>query len=200
MSTKSNNPTVQLIENVIVLEVSNILQGWPTYIINFTPQDTSPHKLILHLKNPSKSVTMDLDDEDRDPAAPLSEYNTVKLTTNIEVRVFVPKPCYNGSNLLNESAKESESSDDEKTTPTIVNAILVNLSGIPKDTIPMKHKAFNVNWPLCQPHAFREISQNSSIVSYEAFMAFPAAVKHMEDTCGGLDGEKIDVGECNVKN
>ncbi|KAI6001214.1 hypothetical protein EDD15DRAFT_2192876 [Pisolithus albus] len=208
MSTETNNPTVQLIENVIVLEVDNILQGWPAYVINFTPQDTNPHKLILHLKNPSKSVTVDSDDEDRDPAAPLSEYNTAKLTTNIEARVFVPKPRYNGSNLLNESAEESESSDDadeessddEKTPPTVVNAIPVNLSGVPKDTIPMKRKAFDVNWPPRRPRAFREISQNSSIASYEAFMAFPAAVKRMEDTCGGPDGEKIDVGECNAKN
>ncbi|KAI6043578.1 hypothetical protein EDC04DRAFT_2890727 [Pisolithus marmoratus] len=105
---------------------------------------------------------MDSDDEDRDPAAPPSEYNTAKLTTNIEVRVFVPKPCYNSSNLLNESADKSESSDnmdessdDEKTPLTIINAIPVNLSGVPKDTIPMKCKAFHdANWPPCQPHTF----------------------------------------------
>ncbi|KAI6046197.1 hypothetical protein EDC04DRAFT_2598383 [Pisolithus marmoratus] len=201
MSTKTNNPTVQLIENVIVLEVDNILQGWPAYIINFTPQDTNPHKLILHLKNPSKSVTMDSDDEDRDPTAPPSEYNTAKLTTNIKARVFVPKPRYNGSNPLNESADESESSDDEKTPLTVVNAILVNLSSVPKDTIPMKCKAFHdANWPPRQPRTFQKISQNSSIASYEAFMAFPAAVKCMEDSCGGPDGEKIDMGEHNTKN
>ncbi|KAI6041434.1 hypothetical protein EDC04DRAFT_2893188 [Pisolithus marmoratus] len=138
----------------------------------------------------------------------LFDQDTAKLTTNIEARVFVPKPRYNGSNPLNESADESESSDDadessddEKTPLTVINTILVNLSGVPKDTIPMKHKAFHdANWPPCRPRAFREISQNSSIASYEAFMAFPAAVKRMEDSCGGPDGEKIDVGEHNTKN
>ncbi|KAI6043893.1 hypothetical protein EDC04DRAFT_2890315 [Pisolithus marmoratus] len=178
---------MQLIENIIVLKVNNILQGWPTYVINFIPQDMNPHKLILHLKNPLKSVTVDSDDEDRDPAAPPSEY--MKLTTNIKARVFVPKPHYSSSNLLNESADKSESSDnvdessdDEKTPLTVVNMIPVNLSSVPKDTIPMKHKAFHdVNWP-------------------PSFMAFPAAVKHMEDSCGGLDGEKIDMGEHNMKN
>ncbi|KAI6041364.1 hypothetical protein EDC04DRAFT_2601711 [Pisolithus marmoratus] len=158
MSTKTNNPTMQLTGNIIVLKVNNILQGWPTYIINFTPQDMS---LILHLKNPSKSVTMDSDDEDRDAAAPPSEYT--KLTTNIKARVFVPKPCYNSSNLPNESAKESESSDNmdeessdvEKTPPTAINTIPVNLCSVPKETIPMKHKAFNdANWPPHQPCTF----------------------------------------------
>ncbi|KAI5999727.1 hypothetical protein EDC04DRAFT_2612164 [Pisolithus marmoratus] len=163
-----------------------------------------PTEIILHLKNPLKSVTVGLDDEDRDPAAPLSEYNTAKLMTNIEVRVLAPShdrsyaawllnliliSSYSGSNLPNESAKES--SDDKKTLPTAINVILVNFSSVPKDTIPMKHKAFDVNQPPHSPHAFQEISQNSSITSYEAFMASLVAVKCMEDSCGGLDGEKI---------
>ncbi|KAI6008028.1 hypothetical protein EDC04DRAFT_2907332 [Pisolithus marmoratus] len=157
-----------------------------------------PTEIILHLKNPLKSVTVDLDDEGRDPAAPQSEYT--KLMTNIEARVLAPSHgSYNGSNLPNESAKESESSDnmdkessdDKKTLPTAINMILVNFCSVPKDTIPMKHKAFDVNWPPHWPHAFQEISQNSSITSYETFMAFLVAVKCMGDSCGGPDGEKI---------
>ncbi|KAI6004331.1 hypothetical protein EDC04DRAFT_2611659 [Pisolithus marmoratus] len=213
MSTKSNNPTVQLIENIIVLEVNNILQGWPAYIINFTPQDTSPHiKLILHLKNPLKSVTMDSDDEDRDPTAPLSEYNTAKLTTNIEVRVFVPKPCYNGSNLLNESAKESESSDnadeessdDEKTTPTVINAILVNLSSVPKDTIPMKHKAFDGGGGggikggregggyLCTSQNLKWLSTHSSSQSFSLITVARCAL----GVCGCYWYESVEAVSC----
>ncbi|KIK15071.1 hypothetical protein PISMIDRAFT_16792 [Pisolithus microcarpus 441] len=206
MSNETNNTTVKLLENVIIFEVDNILQGWPTYVINFTPQDTSPHKIILHLKNPSKCVTMDSDDEDRDPGAPPSEYR--KLTTNIDARVFVPKPRYNGSKPLientDENAKDAESSDDAKETSsddekTPVNTIPVNLCGIPKDTIPTKRKTFDPNWPPRRPRAFRHISQNSSIANYEAFMTFPAAVKREEGTCGGPDN-KINEGECTVKN
>ncbi|KAI5986012.1 hypothetical protein EDC04DRAFT_2913530 [Pisolithus marmoratus] len=55
---------VKLIENVIILEVENLLQDWPVYVINFTVENTGPQKLILHLKNTSKYVRIDSDDED----------------------------------------------------------------------------------------------------------------------------------------
>ncbi|KAI6021979.1 hypothetical protein EDC04DRAFT_2901084 [Pisolithus marmoratus] len=55
---------VKLIENVIILEVENLLQDWPMYVINFTAENTGPQKLILHLKNASKYVRIDSDDED----------------------------------------------------------------------------------------------------------------------------------------
>ncbi|KAI5998486.1 hypothetical protein F5J12DRAFT_895408 [Pisolithus orientalis] len=56
--------TVKIIKNIIILEVENLLQGWPAYVINFTPENPGPHKLILHLKNPKKYVKIDSDDED----------------------------------------------------------------------------------------------------------------------------------------
>lgn len=40
------NTTIKQLENVIVLEVDNILQGWPSYLINFTPESTGPHVCI----------------------------------------------------------------------------------------------------------------------------------------------------------
>ena len=40
------NTTIKQLENVIVLEVNNILQGWPAYVINFTPESTDPHVRI----------------------------------------------------------------------------------------------------------------------------------------------------------
>ncbi|KAI6156973.1 hypothetical protein BKA82DRAFT_25884 [Pisolithus tinctorius] len=193
MSNPSNNATVKVLENVIVLEVENILEGWPAYVINFTPEDTSPHKIILHLKNPSKSVTIDSDDGNSDPEGPPNEYT--KLTTNRKACIMVPKPRNNPAPY--ESPEESSddgdeiSSDDEEVPPTTINAIPVHLCGVPKDTIPMKRKnKFDPNWPPRRPRAFKAISPNSSIVSYEAFMTFPAAVKHKEDTCHGPEGEK----------
>ena len=39
----AEDSTIKVIENVIVLEVNNILQGWPAYVINFTAQGAGPH-------------------------------------------------------------------------------------------------------------------------------------------------------------
>ncbi|KAG1742163.1 hypothetical protein EDB19DRAFT_1970537 [Suillus lakei] len=47
------NGTDQVIvrDNVIVMDVQNILSGWPTYEINFTPENPGPLKLIIHLND-----------------------------------------------------------------------------------------------------------------------------------------------------
>ncbi|KAI6002450.1 hypothetical protein F5J12DRAFT_894215 [Pisolithus orientalis] len=76
--------TVKIIENVIILKVKNLLQGWPAYVINFTPENPGPHKLILHLKNPKKYVKVDSDNEDE---AMIVEYCT--LTSNSDVKIMV---------------------------------------------------------------------------------------------------------------
>ncbi|KAI6038170.1 hypothetical protein EDC04DRAFT_2896781 [Pisolithus marmoratus] len=201
----SNETTVKIIENVIVLEVNNLLEGWPAYVINFTPEDTGPHKIILHLRNPSKYVTLDTDDEDEDPGAPPSEYK--RLTTISDARIMVPTPRRDGPSQPYESPEESsddgddESSSGEQTPSVTVDAIPVNLNGIPHDIVPKKRKFFDEAWPPRRPRAFRSISANSSIASYEAFLTFPAAVKAApEDTCRALDGETAAGNDTAVKN
>jgi len=85
------NTTMKVIENVIVLEVENILKGWPTYIIKFTPESMCPHiristhiathhlmlalqKIILHLQKPSNCITVGLEDDDSKFVSHPSEY------------------------------------------------------------------------------------------------------------------------------
>lgn len=204
--------TVKIIENVIILEVKNLLQGWPAYVINFTPEDTGPHKIILHLRNPSKYVTVDTDSENDDPGACPSDYR--KLTTNCDARIMVPTPHRDGPSQPYESPDESsDDGDDEssnngdnelssgKQTPsTTVDAIPINLHGIPNDTVPKKRKFLDEAWPPPRPRAFRNISNNSSIASYQAFLTFPAAVKAAPDGAGGaLDADKL-VGDNSAVN
>ncbi|KAG2038105.1 hypothetical protein BDR03DRAFT_1010045 [Suillus americanus] len=43
-------------DNIIVMDVKNLLTGWPTYEINFTPENPGPLKLIIRLKDPAKMV------------------------------------------------------------------------------------------------------------------------------------------------
>ncbi|KAG2747048.1 hypothetical protein P692DRAFT_20736645 [Suillus brevipes Sb2] len=43
-------------DNVIVMDIENLLTGWPTYEIEFTPENPGPLKLIIRLKDPVKMV------------------------------------------------------------------------------------------------------------------------------------------------
>ncbi|KAG1905246.1 uncharacterized protein F5891DRAFT_976215 [Suillus fuscotomentosus] len=47
---------VIICDNVIVMDIENLLTGWPTYEINFTPENPGPLKLIICLKDPVKMV------------------------------------------------------------------------------------------------------------------------------------------------
>lgn len=71
------NGTDQVIirDNVIVMDIKNLLTGWPTYEISFTPENPGPlvcnihsdvfilltliQKLIIHLKDPVKMVPIE---------------------------------------------------------------------------------------------------------------------------------------------
>ncbi|KIK78131.1 hypothetical protein PAXRUDRAFT_17052 [Paxillus rubicundulus Ve08.2h10] len=62
MSTEHN---LQVRKNVLILTVDNLLSGWPTYLIDFTPEQLGPIKILLCLMKSSKYV-WDEDDEDSD--------------------------------------------------------------------------------------------------------------------------------------
>ncbi|KAG1719029.1 hypothetical protein EDB19DRAFT_2045431 [Suillus lakei] len=49
-------------DNVVVMEVDNLLAGWPTYTISFTPERPGPLKLILRLKDVSNFRSTEDDD------------------------------------------------------------------------------------------------------------------------------------------
>ncbi|KAF9224439.1 hypothetical protein BS17DRAFT_816644 [Gyrodon lividus] len=68
------SPTIiEASNNTIVLEVSNLLTGWPSYVIDYTPTQPGPIKMILRLKDTSLYVWVDEEDTDTD------EDNTQKL-------------------------------------------------------------------------------------------------------------------------
>jgi len=41
MASKTIEPVLAT-DNVVILEVDNLLSGWPTYIVDFTPKKTGP--------------------------------------------------------------------------------------------------------------------------------------------------------------
>jgi len=92
-------------------------------------------------------------------------------------------------------------SSGEATPAETVSAIPIDLAGLPKDSAPIKRKIFDETWPPRRPHAFRKLSADSSIASYEAFMTWPAAVRAAkEDIKTGLDGVEAAEGKAMMKN
>ncbi|KAG1764794.1 hypothetical protein EDD22DRAFT_951429 [Suillus occidentalis] len=50
---------VTLHDNILVLEVNNLLNGWPTYKINFIPEKLGPLKLIIRLHDAVKLMEIE---------------------------------------------------------------------------------------------------------------------------------------------
>ncbi|KAI5981389.1 hypothetical protein F5J12DRAFT_788653 [Pisolithus orientalis] len=203
MSTEAHHTAITILENIIVLEVDNILQGWPVYVINFTPEDTCPHKIILHLKNPSKyeHVTVDSDDDDSKSGACAREYifliKAGTLTTNSDAQVMVymehpdgPTVQYKheeSSNDGDDSNKDEASSGEDTKPLSSNNANLppgkdTNLS-FGKDTQPTKavHAI---------PVALAGLPKDIIPTKCKRFMTWPEAVKAVEDT--GCSSEHSD--------
>ncbi|KAG1723413.1 uncharacterized protein EDB91DRAFT_1087812 [Suillus paluster] len=141
-------------DNVIIMEVNNLLAGWPTYTINFTPERPGPLKLILRLKDASKfRSTEDDDSEDEAEGAGASKEDA-----------DVTMVC------------EAMSKD----APQRFSAKPVQLHGIPKDppsvvTLQEKFEQENIyTWPPCC--GFRKMSAEVPLNHVDAFMTLPAAV------------------------
>ncbi|KAG1755258.1 uncharacterized protein EDB91DRAFT_1242457 [Suillus paluster] len=46
--------SVDFCDNVIIMDIDNLLVGWPAYKIKFMPKKPGPVKLIIHLKDAVK--------------------------------------------------------------------------------------------------------------------------------------------------
>ncbi|KAI6037988.1 hypothetical protein EDC04DRAFT_2604400 [Pisolithus marmoratus] len=181
---------VKLIENIIILEVENLLQDWPMYVINFMAENTGPQKLILHLKNVSKYVRIDSDDEDE---TVVSEHHSNARIMVTAVKHDETLQYDSPGETLDEEEMPSSNKDVPKVLPTTVHAVPISLHGTPKEPAPLKHKAFDENWPPRRPRAFHKISPNSSIAMYDSFWMFPAAIRRvLEDISNGPAGENVE--------
>ncbi|KAI6000690.1 hypothetical protein EDD15DRAFT_2193239 [Pisolithus albus] len=167
-------PTVKLVENVIVLEVDNIMQDWPAYVINFTAENSGP-------QDATKCVRIDSDDEEEVTA---SEYRA--LTEDRDARILVTAVQrdetlrYESLEDTSDDGEETASLDEEshdENVATATHAVPVFLHGTPKEPAPLKCKTFDENWPPRRPRAFHKISPSSSIAMYDSFMTFPAVVR-----------------------
>ncbi|KAG2348742.1 hypothetical protein BDR05DRAFT_995146 [Suillus weaverae] len=151
--------------NVVVLEIENLLSGWPTYILDFTPEHPGPLKLILRLKDASEfRIVEDGDGDNEAEGTPGHVKSELSPVTEVDP----------DATMICEATQEPDTNIAQH-----ISAKPVALHVIPKDTpaIVRIWEKFKDNhgytWP---PHrGFREISARTKITQTEALMALPAA-------------------------
>ncbi|KIK80397.1 hypothetical protein PAXRUDRAFT_158824 [Paxillus rubicundulus Ve08.2h10] len=78
---------VQASDNTVILEVDNLLVGWPVCVVNYTPSHPGPIKFILRLKDASPYIWVEEENIDSDesgtqkPAVGVPE--NARTTTNV---------------------------------------------------------------------------------------------------------------------
>ncbi|KAF9231985.1 hypothetical protein BU15DRAFT_81771 [Melanogaster broomeanus] len=168
-------------DNTMVLEVDNLLSGWPTYVIDFTPDQPGPivrpppAKLVLRLKDALKYVWVDDEDSEDDTAGHKPDSSQRDK-----------EPICSGLFLMSTPRIEKQYSAPEcvkSVTPICLSATPVTLHGIPKDIRPVKRKMFDGDdtpWPPPRPRAFRPVA-NSPMHTFTALKTVPAPVKAATD-------------------
>ncbi|KAG2107395.1 uncharacterized protein F5147DRAFT_653273 [Suillus discolor] len=171
------NGTDQVIihDNVIVMEIENLLTGWPTYEINFMPENPGPLKLIICLKDPVKMVH-------------------IKDSTDSEVNLLIPgNHKRKKTSLTNHESKKIKmfSADTIRITEDLgrlkitsqssrinsVKAKPVRLLGARKN--PPSHKLkfkSSTDWPPQRHHRFRDVVDKDSVADLDFLQALPAPV------------------------
>ncbi|KAF9223048.1 hypothetical protein BS17DRAFT_880723 [Gyrodon lividus] len=151
MSTKTQ-ADLQMHKNVLMLTVDNLLSSWPMYIIDFTPKQPGPMKLILCLKDTSDYVDDDSDGLDgrkasKVPGVALDQDEAYRIITKLTnaIPVELHGIC-KGQKLANHKIFNDNSED-------------------------------NAPWlPIC-PRAFHQVGTNVATSSIHMIKTNPAHVK-----------------------
>ncbi|KAG2739217.1 hypothetical protein P692DRAFT_20756962 [Suillus brevipes Sb2] len=168
-------------DNVIIMEIDNILAGWPTYEIKFTPQKPGPVKLVIRLKDAVKLVPVE---ESTDSEAELlfpsrgqkrtssSSRKTKKFKTDSNADVNKLTEILAGVRLTSTGSGS-----------TLFHASPVRLVGIcnppPPAPATLKRKFTNdKSWPPARSRTrtLRDIENNEKITSFQTVKTLPAAV------------------------
>ncbi|KAG1811305.1 hypothetical protein EV424DRAFT_1349693 [Suillus variegatus] len=162
-------------DNVIVMEIKNLLTGWPTYEINFTPENLGPLKLIIHLKDSVKMVHIeDSTDSEVDlliqgnhkrkkTSLANRESKKIKMFSADTIRIMEDLGCLK---IMSQSSRNN-----------CIKVKPVHLLAACKNPPPCKLK-FNssTNWPPRHHHHFRDVEDKDSIAGLDFLQALPAPV------------------------
>ncbi|KAG0699455.1 hypothetical protein DFH29DRAFT_1001969 [Suillus ampliporus] len=172
------HPSVDFHDNIIVMEVNNLLVGWPAYKIKFMPKKPGPMKLIIRLKDAVKFMHVE---ESTDSEAELL------FSSNGWKRACKNKKIKTGSaidaNMIMDALaalKITSTSSDS----TSFHANPVRLVGIREHppapvrvALKCKFGDDNIPSPPIRPRrALRDIKTDEGTNLFEMVKAIPAAV------------------------
>ncbi|KAG2119487.1 uncharacterized protein F5147DRAFT_647441 [Suillus discolor] len=162
------NGTYFFHDNVVMLEVDNMLSGWPTYTLDFTPERPGPLKIILRLKDAVEfRVIEDKDSDDEASGQANSIPQSVAKEDPDATMVCEPMPAPKDSDM-----------------PQCISTKPVQLHVIPKNSPSIVHirKKFedenDYTWP--PRRGFRESSNCTWITQIDALMTIPAAIEALK--------------------
>ncbi|KAG2123250.1 hypothetical protein DEU56DRAFT_917559 [Suillus clintonianus] len=165
------NGTDQVIirDNVIVMDIDNLLTGWPTYEINFTPENPGPLaypvKMVRIEESTDSEAELLIPGKPKRKRTPLSERESKKIKFSADTIKITEDLA--GLKLTSQS---SGNNSNFKAKP-------VRLVGIPKNPPPLKPKFDgSIAWPPRRRHHCRDVEDNDSIASLDLLRALPAPV------------------------
>ncbi|KAG2099547.1 uncharacterized protein F5147DRAFT_655749 [Suillus discolor] len=156
-------------DNVIVMDIENLLTGWLTYEINFTPENLGPLKLIICLKDPVKMVHIEeSSDSEVDLLIPGNHKRKKTSSTNREnkrTKTFTTDTIKLAEDLAGlKITSQSSGTNAIKAKP-------VRLVGLRKNPLPRKYKFdSNITWPPVRRHHFRDVEDKDSIAGLDIFL------------------------------
>ncbi|KAG2357612.1 hypothetical protein BDR07DRAFT_1490495 [Suillus spraguei] len=154
---------VLLEDNIIMMDVKNFLAGWPTYKVNFTPQNPGPVKLIIWLKDAVKLIPVeDLTDSGAELLLPCKPKGQKRTSSDCKDKIDATTDM---NKLTHQFAALKVSS-----------ACSSNLA----QAKPFSDDS-DAPWPPHRRHTLRDIKSNEEISNFIMFRAFPAAIAAGEE-------------------
>ncbi|KIK75185.1 hypothetical protein PAXRUDRAFT_19205 [Paxillus rubicundulus Ve08.2h10] len=172
------------IGNVLVLEVDNILRGWPTYVVNVIPDHPGPLKLVLCLKEPSLYKWKDdKDNQDLDNEKTRDQSGMSKEKEDKDVETLRRKLA-NITLSLPMMVKYNNTTAGGVPSPAVnVEATPITLCGIHNDPVVSRKcnrfESFsdNTEWPPHCPRPFKDVPMNLPIKALEMFKTLSEPVE-----------------------
>ncbi|KAG6379030.1 hypothetical protein JVT61DRAFT_11456 [Boletus reticuloceps] len=162
--------------NTIILEVDNLLINWPTYVINFTPDEPGPIiKILLRLKDTNLTKRAIKDDGIICNSDSDNENIFAKVVMKPRPRGFPLLLISFGCSLFWSQNSNEDIIMNEKTL--MADATPVVLQGLERSDAVVYPKLFNVKpWPSLHHRGLRPVSSNEPLSLFDVLKTTPADV------------------------
>ncbi|KAG1762519.1 hypothetical protein EDD22DRAFT_953018 [Suillus occidentalis] len=164
-------------DNIIVMDVENLLIGWPTYEVTFTPQNPGPVKLIIRLKDAVKLIHIeDSTDSEAEllfPSKPKGRKRTSSDRKNKSDSII-------NANKITEDLAALKITSPASSNSFKANPIrLVGIHNALANTSFKRRKfgdGFDAPWPPRRHRTMRDIETSEEISNFHMLRALPGAV------------------------